>query len=315
MRGMPTLLACLCATGVAGIALAAPPENRSSRAALDHAAFGAAGAATLPRVFEWMFATGLPDNICKRPNPVDYFPTSEPKMYMWIYISGAGVGDTLEVDYTLPSGTQDSVTFKTYDTAGNYCNTFSTPLAAYSDQDRIGDWTFQILINKTQIGTAGAVVIGPAQPRVDAVEAYANGQLAALSPGALAIIRGANLASSAYSAQGVPLPASLGGASVTINDAPAPIFHTETDALYVQVPAGIRADSAKVRVTTDQGVSNPYRMPLLTVSPALIPDDSDASLAQAFRWGSDGSFARVSADAPLQGGTRRCWSQADWAPR
>ena len=171
-----------------------------------------------------------------------------------------------------------------------------------SDSDRIGEWKFQILINKSQIGTAGTVVIGPSQPRVDAVEAYANGQLAALSPGALAIIRGANLARSADSAPGVPLPMSLGGAGVTINDVQAPIFHTETDALYVQVPAGIRADSGMVRVTTDQGVSNPYRMPLLTVSPALVPDDADASQAQAFRWGGDGSFARVSADAPLQRG-------------
>ena len=102
---------CLCATGVAGIAFAAAPEVRTPRLALDHPAFGVARAAALPRVFEWMFATSSADDICKRPNPVDYFPTSEPKMYMWIYISGAGVGDTLEVDYTFPSGRQDSVTF------------------------------------------------------------------------------------------------------------------------------------------------------------------------------------------------------------
>jgi uncharacterized protein (TIGR03437 family) len=305
MRRTIEFLAAVCFLCVfARIATAATAKHASARSMLDHPRIEttAAAASSLPQVFEWIFSTDLPANTCTRPNPVDYFSTAATSIDMWIYLSGARTGDDLEVDYTLPGGSTGSIVFKPYDQAGNYCNTFSLPLIFFQDSDRIGDWSFQILINKTQIGTAGTVVIGPAQPLIDGVEAYGNAQLSALSPGALAIVRGANLAASVDSAQGAPLPPSLGGAAVTMNGVIAPIFHAEPTALYVQVPAGIRADSAAVRVSTDLGGSNRYRMPLRTVSPALVPDDSTPSQAQLFRVSSDGSFARVSSDVPLQRG-------------
>jgi uncharacterized protein (TIGR03437 family) len=284
------------------VALGSAARQMGSTFVLDHRRAGATAAANaLPQLFEVIFSS-TPPNACTRPPAVDYFSTTTPTIYVWLYVSGARAGSILEVDFAPPGGPAGSESAKPYPMDGDYCHQAPVPLADYSDRNRIGDWIFRILVDGTQIGSAATVVIGPNQPRIDSVEDYGNGQVSDLSPGSLAIVHGVNLAAATDTTKGVPLPTSLGGATVTMNGITAPVFHAESAALYVQVPAGIRADSAAVRVVNNAGVSNRYRMPLNTVSPALLADDGQPSQAQVFRLNADGSTARVGPGLPLQRG-------------
>jgi uncharacterized protein (TIGR03437 family) len=79
----------------------------------------------------------------------------------------------------------------------------------------------------------------------------------ALAPGSIGAIFGSNLASSPETARTLPLPAQLGGVSVSVNGFAAPLFFASPNQINFQVPA--RAiDNSGVVVTTAAGQSAAY---------------------------------------------------------
>jgi uncharacterized protein (TIGR03437 family) len=97
-------------------------------------------------------------------------------------------------------------------------------------------------------GTTGAVGISNA----------ASGDAAAMAPGSIASIYGTGLATSIATAGSFPLPTSLGGATVTVNDIAAPLFYASPTQINFQIPFETAVGSATV--TTRAGsVTIPIR--------------------------------------------------------
>ncbi len=82
-----------------------------------------------------------------------------------------------------------------------------------------------------------------------------------VAPGSVVEIRGRNLAADgAASAEGLPLPRSLGGTRVMIDGQAAPLFTVESGRIAAQLPSGLLPEGARtalasVEVETEQGVS------------------------------------------------------------
>jgi uncharacterized protein (TIGR03437 family) len=91
---------------------------------------------------------------------------------------------------------------------------------------------------------------------------YAAGSLA---PGSLATLFGSNLAASNATAAGVPLPVQLGGASVTVNGAPAPLIYVSSGQINFQVPFEIAGQSQASVVVSVNGTASPAQ------SIAIVP--------------------------------------------
>ncbi len=82
-----------------------------------------------------------------------------------------------------------------------------------------------------------------------------------VAPGSVVEIRGRNFADGgAASAEGLPLPRSLGGTRVMIEGQAAPLFSVESGRIAAQLPSGLLPEGARtalasVEVETEQGVS------------------------------------------------------------
>ncbi len=82
-----------------------------------------------------------------------------------------------------------------------------------------------------------------------------------VAPGSVVEIRGRNLAADGTaSAEGLPLPRSLGGTRVLIEGQAAPLFTVESGRIAAQLPSGLLPEGARtalasVEVETEQGVS------------------------------------------------------------
>jgi uncharacterized protein (TIGR03437 family) len=77
----------------------------------------------------------------------------------------------------------------------------------------------------------------------------ASGEASALAPGSIFSLYGTGLAQSTASANGLPLPLTLGGASVTVNGVPAPLFYASPMQINAQIPDGTATGSAGIAVT------------------------------------------------------------------
>ena len=120
---------------------------------------------------------------------------------------------------------------------------------------------------------------------------------APVSPGSLGAIFGTNLASTQASAS-PPLPLTLGGASVTINGIPAPLYFVSPGQINLQVPSSIgnlecfEVVSATIVVTTAAGAGAPVTIPLSAASPGLFTaDGSGCGQAAALNVRPDGTVS------------------------
>lgn len=82
-----------------------------------------------------------------------------------------------------------------------------------------------------------------------AVANAASGDRSAVSPGSIASIYGQGLAQTTASAAAFPLPATLGGASVTVNGIPAPLLFASPGQINFQVPPQTSAGTATIAVS------------------------------------------------------------------
>jgi len=109
-----------------------------------------------------------------------------------------------------------------------------------------------------------------------------------LAPGALATIFGTGLASVAQTGA-IPLPATLGGGSVTVGSAPARLLYVSPSQINLQIPWEVTAGATDVAVTTNGAALAPLRATIGAVSPGVF--SLGWGVGQAIAINPDGSLA------------------------
>ncbi|MEO8595841.1 MAG: IPT/TIG domain-containing protein [Candidatus Solibacter sp.] len=93
---------------------------------------------------------------------------------------------------------------------------------------------------------------------------------AALAPGELLTVFGANMASTTEVAASVPFPSTLGKTQVTINGIAAPLYYVTPTQLSAIVPYGVTGTVANVQVTNDGVASNTISALLAKTAPGVL---------------------------------------------
>ena len=105
-----------------------------------------------------------------------------------------------------------------------------------------------------------------------------------VSPGSIGTIFGSDLASSTVNASGFPLPAKLGGASVSISQSQvtseAPLVYASPTQINFQVPSRLIPGSAALYVSVGGGQSLLFNFTVVKASPAIFQDTSNHAAAQ-----------------------------------
>jgi uncharacterized protein (TIGR03437 family) len=101
-----------------------------------------------------------------------------------------------------------------------------------------------------------------------------------VAPGTLATIFGSNLANSTAQAAGVPLPQTLGGASVFINNVQVPLLYASASQINFQVPSNLTPGISAVFITVGGGNSLPFRFLVTGAAPGIFQDSSNHAVAQ-----------------------------------
>ena len=112
---------------------------------------------------------------------------------------------------------------------------------------------------------------------------YAN---AALAGNGYAVVFGSAFADKDYLASGLPLPTTLGGASITVTDsagksAPASLYYAGFTQANFVVPEGLAGGPATVAITNGSGKSATWGVNIASVAPALFSSDSSGKGAAA----------------------------------
>jgi uncharacterized protein (TIGR03437 family) len=132
------------------------------------------------------------------------------------------------------------------------------------------------------VGQSYAAAIGPVNRPVTV---SAASDTAPVAPGSIVSIYGTNLASTAAEAPSVPLPFTLGGASVTVTDntgsqAAMPLFYAGPLQINAQIPDGVHTGPAVLTIATPSGGTQSTVM-LAAVAPGLISANGDGKGAPA----------------------------------
>ena len=101
-----------------------------------------------------------------------------------------------------------------------------------------------------------------------------------VAQGELASIFGANLADSTQQAPGFPLPHSMAGATVYINQASVPLLYVSETQINFQVPSDLAAGTANMYVTRDGGQSAIFQFTVVSSGPGIFQDTSNHAIAQ-----------------------------------
>jgi uncharacterized protein (TIGR03437 family) len=144
----------------------------------------------------------------------------------------------------------------------------------------------------------------------DSVDSAATGS-SLVSTESIASYYGSNLASDTAEAQSLPLPTTLAGVSVQVQDSagatrPAPLFYASPTQINFEIPAGTAVGAAKFTVTNSRNSSTTAIVQKVT--PGLFTADSSGkgvALAQAIQVGVNGQSS-LSPIYQCSNGT--CWS-------
>ncbi len=138
-------------------------------------------------------------------------------------------------------------------------------------------------VNAASYAVTTTTLVGPFHP--------AEG----LSPGSIAIIFGANLASSTETSSTIPLPTQLAGTSVTVHGFPAPLFYVSPGQINFQLPfryPGLTTGQfTGVVVTTAAGSSDIYPLNLEGGEGIFTMDSSGCGQGAALNVSADGSVS------------------------
>jgi uncharacterized protein (TIGR03437 family) len=122
-----------------------------------------------------------------------------------------------------------------------------------------------------------------------------TGQRVRSTPGSIVSIYGNGLAASAVSASSVPLPATLGGTSLTINGVAAPFFYASPTQINAQVPFEVHSGVATGVVRNQNGSSVPFAIDVVDTAPSILADGDTNHL---ICFNQDGSFNSPKNPAP-----------------
>lgn len=121
-----------------------------------------------------------------------------------------------------------------------------------------------------------------------------------VAPGGLASIFGSNLADSTQQAPGFPLPTTMAGAAVHINNAVVPLLYVSNSQINFQVPSSLAAGTASMYVTRDGGQSALFQFMVVSNSPGIFQDTSNHAIAQnAADYSANSDGDRVASGASL----------------
>ncbi len=101
-----------------------------------------------------------------------------------------------------------------------------------------------------------------------------------VAPGGLASIFGSNLANATQEAAGFPLPRSLAGATVYVNQIAVPLLFVSAGQINFQVPSGLAAGTANMYVARSGGQSGLFQFPVVSSGPAIFQDSANHAIAQ-----------------------------------
>ena len=121
--------------------------------------------------------------------------------------------------------------------------------------------------------------VGEAQTVIDLVTDAAS-YAPRVAPGELATIFGSNLADSTQEAGAFPLPTSMAGATVYVNNSAVPLLYVSETQINFQVPSSLAAGTATMYVSRDGGQSALYTFTVVTCSPGIFQDTSNHAIAQ-----------------------------------
>jgi len=101
-----------------------------------------------------------------------------------------------------------------------------------------------------------------------------------VAPGSLASIFGLNLAAQTESVTNFPLPASLGGATVTIGNVSAPLLYVSATQINFQVPSSLSAGTSKLIVNGPGGASSAFTVTITSSAPGIYQNGINRAVAQ-----------------------------------
>jgi uncharacterized protein (TIGR03437 family) len=116
-----------------------------------------------------------------------------------------------------------------------------------------------------------------------------------IAPGAMATLYGNGLAGSTATASALPLPSSLGGASITVNGVTAPLLYASSTQINFQVPFEISPGAATITLSINESVVGSATVPLYAGAPGVFiePGGNAAAVNQ------DGSINSAAQPAPV----------------
>jgi uncharacterized protein (TIGR03437 family) len=154
-----------------------------------------------------------------------------------------------------------------------------------------------LLVAATHGRGAFAIATGePASsvPRFGSAANAASFATVPLAPGMVASLFGANLAPETATASAIPLPTTLGGASLFVNDTAVPLFYASPSQVNFQVPLGLGGPYLEMRLANSRGEAI-MRVPRRDFSPGIYNSDGLGIILH-------GSGAFVSDSAPAMRG-------------
>jgi uncharacterized protein (TIGR03437 family) len=101
-----------------------------------------------------------------------------------------------------------------------------------------------------------------------------------VAPGELATIFGSNLADSTQGASSFPLPRSMAGATVYVNNSSVPLLYVSATQINFQVPSNLAAGTVNMYVSRDGGQSAIFTVTVVSSSPGIFQDTSNHAVAQ-----------------------------------
>jgi len=101
-----------------------------------------------------------------------------------------------------------------------------------------------------------------------------------IAPGELATIFGTGLASSTVQPSSLPLPTSVNGTTVVVNNIDAPLVYVSATQINFQVPSSLTTSPASVAVITPTGTTTIFSVELVPQGPAIFQYAPNRAVAQ-----------------------------------
>jgi uncharacterized protein (TIGR03437 family) len=138
---------------------------------------------------------------------------------------------------------------------------------------------------KVYVGTMNSLAVfgllNSGAGTVDAIVNAAAFQPGPAAPGSIVSVFGSNLAPSVASAQTLPLPTSLEGASIRVNGVPSPLYYVSPTQVNAQIPYEVSTGPATVILSVGANVLLPVPLTIQRSAPGLFLLGQNRALVQS----------------------------------